>query len=79
MTGASSIAESLTAAQRRVIQHLTPDPEPARKGGAWSPIAAFNLVGPGLVKLHQSYLGDRYSITKRGLAVRKILQEKDSG
>ena len=67
------IVERLTEPQRRAIMHLTDDPQRAVRGGPWHPNAAFRLVMPGFVRLHQEYTGDRYSLTKRGLALKAAL------
>lgn len=68
------MVEEMTGPQRRAIEHLSAEPQAARRGGSWSPIAAFNLVRSGRVKLHQSYTGDRYSLTPAGLKLQAALR-----
>ena len=68
--------EELTDPQRQVLLCLNDKPERAVRGGPWSPIAAFNLVWPGYVKLHQSFAGDRYSLTKKGAKLAGLLRAR---
>lgn len=69
----------LTDAQRQAILCLSDRPQRARRGCGWWPKAAFRLVWPGYVKLHQHYLGDSYSLTRKGLELQRALKARATG
>lgn len=71
---AELFAAGLSEAQMRAIMALTDQPQIARRG-TFSPVAAFNMISTGLVKLgfDKGRMRDTYRLTAKGLAVREVL------
>ena len=71
---AELIAGGLSEAQKRAIIALTDQPQIARRG-TFSPVAAFNMISTGLVKLgfDKGRMRDTYRLAAKGLAVREVL------
>lgn len=79
-TEAERIAAGLSEAQKRAILALTDHPQIARRG-TFSPVAAFNMILSGLVKLgfDKGRMRDTYLLAGKGLAVREVLMRPDNG